>query len=396
MELWGTDVLAVGETTLGPLRAGEPWVTPIPVDAESLSGGVSVTTPEDVALVYHPSNVVALAAREWSIWCSVDDADPGENIYLLIADGANSRFRHLLDGFSPATIEDVPNGWGLYGPGILTLPDGLETVGLPVRRHWQAVPRLVGGLEVARRCYLVGGPPAVFVPGGDTEPVVRLDGRSIAVKPDPESLVKLASFDLGPGPHHVDVGPYRLTFELSGLERPPTTTAEEVVGRTCIGQIVPAERRGDQVTFTGAVRVPSTTYGPVILAPVRRRMVLLGRPGQAAECSATMAPWALAAGLRQFAFEPTQRSSYPHGRRPFEPVFWLAVCDGVQGTWVVVQVETSPPEAQPPQFVEPLAREVVTSAGLAATVLKDGEPDTSAVVRARWQAYARSVMEGSP
>jgi hypothetical protein len=395
VERWGSRTLQIDGHMVGPLNAGEPHTTPIPVDGSALSAGVSVTTQDDIALVYRPSDIVVLAVRDWSIWCSVDDAEDGETVYLLVSDRARPRLHPLLDSFAPSSIGEVPEGWRLYGPSTLTLPSELDSTVLPMRRRGQAVPRLVGGLEVARRSYLVGGPPAVFIPGDGAETVLRLDGTLLDPegRQDADSLVDLRPLQLGQGSHLVDVGPYRLTFELHVFEQLPTPS--EVVGRTTLGATVPSDRAASEAIFAGATRLPAADYDPVVICPVGPRMVALGTPGSAAECSAMMASWAVTVGVPQLVFEPTQRSSYVDGQRPLDPLLWMAVLDEVTTAWSVTQVRAASTPERTEQMAAPHARDFVLSIGDSPSILIDGRPEHSPEVAQRWRTYADSVL-GAP
>lgn len=386
-ELWESQTIEIDGQLVGPLEVGEPYATPIPVDTSALDEGVSVTASGDIALVYRPSDVVALAARDWSLWCSVEDAEDGETVYLLVADRATERVRRLLAGFRPASIEGVPRGWTLYGPATLGLPDGLDSVGLPVRRSWQAVPRLVGGLEVARRAFLVGGPPAVFVPA-DSAASLRLDGEPLDAAEGDGPLVDLRHLHLDRGRHVVDVGPYRLTFELLTFERLPEV--EVRVGRTALGAVIPVDDADGQEVFAGGARLPEADYDPVVISPLGERLVVLGLPGQAADCSTRMGKWAEEVGLPQLVFEPTQSCSYPAGR-PFTPLLWVAARD-TTGTWSVTQVQRAARPVEATTAAGALAREVVSAIGSDPALLLGGRPCGSAVVAQEWAAYAAAVM----
>ena len=388
-DLWESRTLEVDGQMVGPLEDGEPHVTPIPVDSSALDDGVSVTVMNDISLVYRPSDLVVLAARDWSLWCSVEDAEVGETVYLLVADRAAAGVRHLLESFRPSSIQGIPIGWALYGPGALTLPSGQAIKGLPMRKSWQAVPRLVGGLEVARRTFLVGGPPGVFVPADSADMTLRVDGESLGATMGDGSILDLRELDLGSGRHLVDIGPYRLTFELRTFGRLPEVTPS--VGRTTLGVIVPIDRAEGQPVFAGAVRLPESDYDPIVISPLGARLIVLGVAGQAVECSAMMGPWAEAAGLPQLVFEPTQSCSYPAGR-PLSPLLWVAAVEGPTGTWSVTQVQPILLPAEAGTVVGPLALEVVTAIGVEPVILRDGRPDDSAAVAEEWAGYARSVI----
>lgn len=389
-DLWESRTLEVDGQIVGPLEDGEPHITPIPVDSSALDDGVSVTVMNDISLVYPPSDIVVPAARDWSLWCSVEDAEVGETVYQLVADRAAAGVRHLLENFRPSSIQGVPTGWTLYGPGALTLPSGQPIVGLPMRKSWQAVPRLVGGLEVARRTFLVGGPPGVFVPADSADMSLRLDGESLDAAMGEGSIMDLRELDLGSGHHRVDVGPYRLTFELRAFGRLPEVA--QSVGRTALGVIVPIDRADGQPVFAGGARLPESDYDPIVISPLGARLIVLGLPGQAVECSAMMGPRAKAAGLPQLVFEPTQSCSYPAGR-PLSPLLWVATVEGTAGTWSVTQVQRASLPGQAGAAVGPLALEIVTAIGLEPVILRDGRPDGSVAVAEEWAGYARSVIE---
>ena len=388
---WEHQTLDFDGQTVGPLEEGEPYPTPIPVDAIALNDGVSVLAGSDVTLVYRPSDVVALAARDWSMWCSVDDAEAGETVYLLVADTAAIRLRRLLDSFGLASIDGVPEGWKLYGPSPLASGDNLDALGLPIRKPWQAVPRLVGGLEVARRSFLLGGPPAVIVPSGDTEMPLRLDGDPLDAALGDALTIDLTSLNLGTGHHKIDVGPYRLTFELHTFDELPIVA--ESVGRTRLGAFAPVDGGDGEPVFIGAARRPTAAYDPAVLAPIGARMVVLGLPGHAAECSAHMGAWAVDAGLPQLVFEPAQGSSYSGGRRPIHPIRWMAVQEHPASAWSVTQVQrtTEPGQEAEETAASSLARDVVSEIGTAPMVLRDGHPDDSVAAGQEWAEYARSV-----
>jgi hypothetical protein len=258
-----------------------------------------------------------------------------------------------------------------------------------MRKSWQAVPRLVGGLEVARRTFLVGGPPGVFVPADSAEMTLRVDGESLGAAIGEGSIMDLRELELGSGHHRVDVGPYRLTFELRAFGRLPDVA--QSVGRTTLGVIVPIDRAEGQPVFAGGARLPDSDYDPVVISPLGARLIVLGLPGQAVECSTMMGPWATAAGLPQLVFEPTQNCSYPDGR-PLSPLLWVATVEGTTGSWSVTQVQRAVLPAQAGAAVAPLALEVVTAIGFEAVILRDGLPDESVVVAEEWAGYARSVI----
>jgi hypothetical protein len=388
-ELWESRTIEVDGQLIGPLEDGEPHITPITVDSRALEDGLSIMTANDVALVYRPTNIVVLAARDWSLWCSVEDAHVGETVYLLVADRARASIDRLLESFRPASIQGVPSGWTLYGPAALSLPQGQPIAGLPTRSTWQAVPRLVGGLEVARRTFLVGGPPGVFVPADSADVSPRLDGEPIGAAIGEGSIIELRQLDLGSGHHSVDIGPYRLRFELRSFGRLPEVA--QGVGRTALGAIVPIDRADGQATFAGGARIPESDYDPVVTCPLGTRLIILGTPGQAVECSPRMGSWAQTAGLPQLLFEPTQSCSYLAGR-PLSPLLWVATFDEATGTWSVTQVQRAPQTDPAAAAIGPLSREVVTAIGLEPVILRDGRADRSPAVAQEWADYARWVL----
>lgn len=194
---------------------------------------------------------------------------------------------------------------------------------------------------------------------------------------------------IGSGHHRVDVGPYRLTFELRAFERLPEVA--QGVGRTMLGVIVPIDRAEGQPVFAGGARLPESDYDPVVISPLGARLIVLGLPGQAVECSALVGPWAKEAGLPQLVFEPTQSCSYPAGR-PLSPLLWVATVEGTTGTWSVTQVQRAVLPAQAGAAVAPLALEVVTAIGFEPVILRDGRPDGSVGGAEEWAGYARSVI----
>ncbi|WP_298207543.1 hypothetical protein [Ferrimicrobium sp.] len=382
---------------VGPLWEGEPYLTQIPVDAFALNNGLSIVTGNDVTLVYTPRDVVALALRDWSIWCSADDVEAGETVYLLVAARATTRLHRLLEGFDIASIDGVPEGWKLYGPNTVTSVAELNVLGLPTRRASQSVPRLVGGLEVARSSYLVGAPPAVIVPSDYIGMPVRLDGDTFEVAVGDAPTLDLTDLNLGSGKHQIDLGPYRLTFELHTFDELPVVA--ETVGRTAFGTITLVDGDDSNPVFIGAARRPRVTYDPAVLTPLGERMVALGPPGREAECTAQMGAWAVDAGLPQLVFEPALSSSYPGGRRPVHPIRWMAVQEHPGFPWSVTQVQrTTDLEQERVEEGIPassLAFDIVSKIGIAPIVLRDMRPDESVTGSQEWADYFRS-LEGEP
>ncbi len=387
---WSPSLELAGQH-VGPLSAGEPQVTPIEVDAAALEAGVKLSVDGDISVVYRPLEILALAARDWAVWCSVEDVETGETIYLLVADRAATRIRHLLADFPRATIGSVPSGWQLYGPSKLNSLDDLYALGVPIRRASQVLPSLVGGLEVARRSYLLGGPPAVILAAGSSEMSLSIDGRTLDILASDDMTVDLSSLGLGEGNHHVDVGPYRLSFELQAVYQLPVVV--ESVGRTCLGAIVPLTGIRSEPRFIGAALRPPTEYDSVVLTPLGDRMVAFGAFGEACECSPTMGQWAADAGIPQLVFEPNQSSSYTGMRRPVHPIRWMAVQEHRGGTWLVIQVQRAPQADQEEEqmAVSALAREVISEIGTTPTVFEEGRPDGRESIRSEWVAYARAI-----
>ena len=70
-----------------------------------------------------------------------------------------------------------------------------------MRKTSQALPRLVGGLEVARRTFLVGGPPGVFVPADSADMTLRVDEKSLGAAIGEGLIMDLRNLELGTGHH---------------------------------------------------------------------------------------------------------------------------------------------------------------------------------------------------
>lgn len=382
------ETLELAGEQIGPLHPGEPYVVPVPLDAIALDEGVGLPVGDEVTLVYRAADVLILVAREWSLWCAVDDADPGEMAYLLVNERANLHLAPTLRLLETTGIVGVPAGWRLYGPLELPSHDDTASGELPLRGEVQAVPRLVGGLEVARHAYLAGGPPGIWLPSEGTEVSLRVDGQTVGLGVE-GSIVRLASLGLGSGAHQVDVGPYRLSFELLAIEQVPPAPGSLV--RTARGEVLPAGHTGGEVTFVGAIRRPPASYDPVTLCPLGLRVVVFGEPGMAYECSPTMASWAIAAGLPQMSFEPTRRSSFLRGAYPFRPIVWVAV-QGEGGTWSVTRVPWPADGTADGTADVDVARAAVASIGEGPKLLPCSFDDP-AQAASEWAAYARSVLE---
>lgn len=389
LETWVTDTLKIDGETIGPLSPGVPLLTTVTVDTAALESGRTIPTPEDVDVVYRPRDVIALAIRDWDVWCAVEDVEVGERVYLLVASGALERVRGALENLPPArSITDVPEGWALYGPGTLSTMAVEDEASLPFRRRWQSVPQLVGGLEVARRCFLVGGPPAVFVPTDGADKSVRLDGGIVDIAPSEDRLVALDPSTLSPGTHHVDVGPYRLAFDMVDFQGSPMVP--DAFGRTPMGEMFPLAN-AEGVIFCGAIRTPPIDGPPSILVPASRRIVALGESGVAHECSVNSAPWARSIGIPKIAFEPLQRTSYEDGTRPFNPVCWVATQEPSTGDWVLVHVEQSTYPVELKGLSE-LAINTITSLGPEPRILGHDASANADSVREAWLEYAGQVL----
>jgi hypothetical protein len=381
--------IVINGEQIGPLQVNEPYVVPIPVDSTSLADGLSLHTGDEVMIEFRPADVIILVAREWSLWCSVDDADAGEMAYVLASEGALSRFTFATAWTDASGIDDVPNGWRLFGPLELPRHNEVAGAGLPLRGEAQAVPRLVGGLEVARHAYLVGGPPGLWLPQDGASVSLKVDGQRRSVEGD-ASLVLLKSFDLGPGSHQVDVGPYRLSFTLLTVEQLPLANGDLL--RTAVGDVVPAGHANGAMTFMGAIQIPSVSYDPLITCPLGTRVVVFGDPGVASECVPTMAPWAIAEGLTQALFEPMRPSSYSTGRHPFRPICWVAVHDDETCVWTVTQVEELSAEPQTLTISPDLARSLVMTIGESPSFrLCDHRSEDE--ILSKWITYASLVLE---
>ncbi len=382
--------ISLGDDVIGPIFPGEPHVVPIALDGDLLTNGHVARASEGLSLVYRSADVVVLVAREWSLWHSVDDADPGEMAYLLISNQLTPSLSPSLLEAKASGITGVPTGWSLYGPMELPTDESTMGIPLPLGGEVQALPRLVGGLEIARHAYLVGGPPAIWLPSASADVALRVDGQPMTLAAQ-GSLAKLSEVELGEGEHHVDLGPYRLSFELLAPEKLPTAPGSLV--RTALGVVVLSDQAAGSATYAGASRTPVEDYDPVILCPLGSRVVVLGGPGFAFECTPSMAKWALFTGLPQTIFEPNRRSSYAEGERPFKPILWVAVKDSATSTWSVTQVSESSAESSAGLPASDLARSVSESVGRSPRVLRCCSPDASAEVASSWVAYVDLISE---
>lgn len=387
-----TGQVVIDGERIGPLHVNEPCVIPIPVDSKSLKDGLNLPAGDEVTFVFRPAEVIVLVAREWSLWCSVDDADAGEMAYVLVSERALARFTLPSSWTEASGVDLLPEGWRLFGPLELPSRDKVALAAVPLRGETQAIPRLVGGLEVARHAYLIGGPPGVWIPGDSTSASMRIDKQRKSVETD-ASIVLLKSFDLGPGSHQVEVGPYRLSFDLLTVEQLPEVKGDLL--RTAVGDVVPESQANGAMAFMGAVRIPPVIdYDPLVTCPLGTRVVVLGEPGIAAECVPTMAPWAVAEGLTQALFEPMRPSSYPTGLHPFRPIRWVAVQDEETSVWTVTQVEK--PSAEPITVGDStdLARWAVESIGDTPT-FRICDSRSEAEISSDWFAYSALVLENS-
>lgn len=335
------------------LEPGQPARLPIDLHADALRDGLSLETEEGLVLWFRPRDVFVLAAREWDEWCGVDEVEPAEDVYVLVADSGVEAVEQAIDRPEPNSRIPVPEGWRLYGP---TKVNG-TLAQVRLRASWNAVPRLAAGLALAPRQYLAGGEPRLIFPEGGAAEVL-IDGAQVAVAEGSLEL-DLSSAGLEPGEHSVQIGPYRIPFQTIAVLQP--APIPELVGRRVSREGVFSEPDDGQF-FSGACVVPTRSNVPPTLCSPERCIVLLGRPGEVERVAPEVASWAGAASLSAHVIEPLDRSLYRGGVRLMASPWWVAV--EREGEWWVTALPTAGPN-QPIDAagVEASWREIVAEIG---------------------------------
>lgn len=352
-------------------EAAQPIHLPFPPLADTLREGIIIDSGQYNLVLRRSGGAYLLAARDFSEWVSVVDPRPDEALYVLSSEDAlEEQYR---DWPRAAFCEHLPEGWVLLGPSILKGAQRSAT-GIDV-------PRLVGGLRLDNRQYLQGGEPRLELQRGET--VVEVDGQPCAVA----GAVELSTLGLAPGEHTLTVGPFRLSFWSIAANLLPAI--DEPLCRLSNDEVA---LPGNEDAVCGAAKFPRAHEIPrVHLCPPDDEVVVLGEPGQATRTRTGMASWATDAGLGRFAFDPTERSSYPDLDRPMAYPWWIAG-DADPSPWVM-RVFTG---LEGNTGVRDFQRwsEVVNTIGRSPRVVAAGPPaDDASEVTAEWRAY---LAEGSP
>ncbi len=338
-----------------------------------LSEGVVLGTDPEVRLAGRQHFL--MAARQWDLWCTVDTAQPDEDIVLLIK--TDQACRHQLQAVK--NVQGLPPEWVICGPlPARQLPQSLSD-GVAVSGR-QLLPQLVGGLKLQSRLYLKGGEPVLEL--ADYQGPISIDGREVETD---GTTIALRKLDLPPGGHQIRVGGFDLDFatdhSVSALEPKPE------LGRNAIGQVVPID--SDERLFTGVLEhqtaVRSNHRG---LIPHTGPFFKLGDPGELAEIGRpTMAAWAQDAGLVRLVTEVYARSTHPFGKRVISQPRWIVWQE--KDCWVIHELRA--PEADPNAPVDPLAwRDLCDRIGNSPRVWPDSDAD---VVTRRWREYCSRLGE---
>jgi hypothetical protein len=120
---------------------------------------------------------------------------------------------HAKDGWKLSEPSGVPSGWKLAKDVQITRPPTSAPAGLEALVPQSHVAlRLVGGLRVSRRVYLLGGEPDVqlSVEEGD-HPAIELDGRVEQISKGLVTL-PLSKMRLPEGPHSLNAAGERRSF----------------------------------------------------------------------------------------------------------------------------------------------------------------------------------------
>lgn len=387
---WEDRVVHLDGAPIGPAEPGAPVPLPMEVTASRLEEPWNIVSDEGVVLEFSAQDVVCLAVRSWDAWCSVVSAEPGEEVYLLGRSARLSRGDLYMTRPQPATsISGVPPGWTLLGPSELAdLPDD-DSVPAALRRRWTAVPRLAGGFEVGRHAYLHGGPPGLIVPASLAGKLCTLDGEPL-IEATIESRIHPPP-ELDEGPHSLELGPYRLAFDVLRPRALPQVTSS--AQRTVLGRLRAVRQESAEPAFSGAYWFPWPPDESVVWT-LPGKAVVFGRVGQIARIVPTMSPWALAAGLTLHVFEPVRRSSYSGGARPFSAVTWVGVWS-MEG-WTLTRISSHPEEPSTLDGpVDPLWVQLVTDIGPTPQFAMPRRPHVSLTderVVADWQQYAATAL----
>ncbi len=346
-------------------EAAQPIHLPIVPGAEVLHEGIVIESGAYNLVLRRSGNAYFLVARDFSEWVSVLDPGHDEAVYVLRPiDALEEQYR---DWPRAPICEDLPEGWVLLGPNSLE--------GAQRRATGVAVPRLVGGLRLDSRQYLQGGEPRLELPRGDT--VIEVDGQPCEVT----GSFELSTLGLAPGEHSMTTGPFRLTFWSIAANLLPAIS--DPLCRLSNDEVA---LPGNEDAVCGVAKFPRAHEVPRLhLCPPDDEVAVLGEPGQVARTRTAMAAWATDAGLGRYAFDPTERSSYPDLDRPMPYPWWIAG-DANSSPWVMRVFAGLEGNEEVRDFQ--CWSEVVDAIGPSPRVVAAGPPsDDASEVTVEWQSY---------
>jgi hypothetical protein len=342
---------------------------------EVLRHGLDVGAEVSARLDSRPRYV--MAARQWALWCSVDDVTADEEVVALLPADEAKR----LDDTEIRGIRDLPNGWAVCGPlpGSSLPPQLRGALGSSNR---QLVPQLRGGLQLERGIYLHGGEPVLGLAGAA---LATVDGQHHDVAAD---SLPLSTLGLPAGQHQVDIGGFQFQFQT--IRSGSAVDVRPTLGRGESGDVVGVAPELELVTGARLYPTePSDVHSGLI--PFVDRFYKFGTPGEIGVVDPPQyAPWASAAGLPHLAVELHARTTHPYGDRLVREPRWLA-WRTPEGFWTITEWSTTASgRDQKAPFIPKVWQQLCQEIGPEPRVCWFGTDGSTSEVLARWCDYRES------
>lgn len=348
----------------------------LPITDDALVHGIEL--PEGSARLESRPRYV-MAARQWDLWCCVDDLGPSEEVVTLLPAGEARR----LDLPAVSGVFNLPDGWLVCGPfAANSVPAALR--GALGTSGAQLVPQLRGGLQLERGVYIHGGEPELGLAGASSAVVDSMRCEGV------EDVVDLAALALEPGHHRIDVDGFQFNFE--SIRSTATVDVQPTLGRAASGEVVSV---GDGAELVTGARLYPTERRPSHsgLIPWVGRFVKLGAPGEVGIVEPPQyAPWAARSGLPHVAVELQALSTHPDNDRLIRVPRWVA-WQSYKG-WTVAEFrsdETARDDTA--TFIPKVWTQTCMEIGPNPQIRSFGTGAAPAAeVLARWRAYCESEV----
>jgi hypothetical protein len=205
---------------------------------------------------------------------------------------------------TPTSHSNIPAGWKLFTnvrpERRADIPDGLDALDLDS----QVNIICSGGLRLGRRReWLLGAPPKIVVTGLENEDVIKLDGDVVTLANDGTLQTNGHLFE--PGPHSVEAGGHRTTFEIVEPQISHPTFATRLDTSHCV--TLPPGRW----TLLGAV--PGQMIGPIMAG--RRGVIFRADFDPVWAISVGTGPGAVVVNIKVISPQPDQVKRFKSKRR---------------------------------------------------------------------------------